>query len=58
MHVTDKQQEEAKRDKAWNQRERWLAIQQSIAWAESQLPPAQRRNRPRVPGKLTLAQTP
>jgi len=57
MSATDKNREEAKRDKAWDARERWLAIQKTIAWAESQLPPAQRRNRPRRPLSLEGIQT-
>lgn len=57
ISATDKNREEAKRDKAWDARERWLAIQKTIAWAESQLPPAQRRNRPRRPLSLEGIQT-
>lgn len=39
--------EEAKRDRNYNALERWKHIQAQIKWAEEQLPPEQRRNRPR-----------
>jgi len=42
-----KKQEEHKRDQAWDPQEKWRLILETIAWAESQLPPEQRRNRPR-----------
>jgi hypothetical protein len=42
-----KQQEEKKRWKAQNPAQRWLQIQEMIAWAEANLPPEKRRNRPR-----------
>lgn len=44
-----KRREEEKRERAWDPAERWRLIQETITWAEAQLPPEQRRNRPRVP---------
>lgn len=44
-----KTQEEEKRNKAWNPQERWRLLQETITWAESNLPYEKRRNRPRVP---------
>ena len=43
-----KRREEQKRDRAYDPVQRWLHIQQTITWAEANLPPEQRRNRPRV----------
>ncbi len=43
-----KQFEETKRWTAYDPVQRWRHIQETIAWAESNLPPEQRRNRPRV----------
>ncbi|NJK90881.1 MAG: hypothetical protein HC904_03005 [Blastochloris sp.] len=42
-----KAQEEKKRELAWDPAERWKVLQETITWAEAQLPPEQRRNRPR-----------
>ena len=55
-----KRREEEKRDRAWNPVERWRLIQETITWAEANLPPEQRRNRPRThaansPGRTALA---
>ncbi len=47
--VNLKKLEEAKRDAAYDPVQRWLHIQQTITWAESNLPLHLRRNRPRVP---------
>ena len=44
-----KSSEELKRDAAYDPVERWRHIQQTITWAEANLPPEQRRNRPRQP---------
>ena len=44
--------EEEKRNNAYDPLLRWKHIQDTITWAEAQLPPEQRRNRPRVPKKL------
>ena len=44
-----KKAEERKRDAAYDPVERWLHIQQTITWAETNLPPNLRRNRPRRP---------
>jgi len=58
--VTDeeKQREEQKRDRAWDPVTRWNAIQEMISWAEAQLPPEKRRNRPRVhSSQLPLGQS-
>jgi|GEM_PF-4402190 len=51
MSSTAKSREESKRDQAWNPRQRWLVLQETITWAEAQLPYADRRNRPRLPKK-------
>jgi len=42
-----KAREEAKRDRAYDPALRWKHIQEMITWAEMNLPPHQRRNRPR-----------
>lgn len=39
---TEKKLEEAKRDNAWDPKDRWLALQRIITWAESQLPEEKR----------------
>lgn len=44
-----KQFEETKRDAAYDPVQRWRHILETITWAEANLPPEQRRNRPRVP---------
>jgi hypothetical protein len=43
-----KAREEEKRERAWDPVQRWKVIQETIAWAEAQLPPEKRRNRPRT----------
>jgi hypothetical protein len=43
-----KVEEERKRDKAYDPAQRWQHIQQTITWAEANLPPHLRRNRPRT----------
>ncbi|MBU6398803.1 MAG: hypothetical protein KGS61_00660 [Verrucomicrobia bacterium] len=43
-----KHEEERKRTAAYDPAQRWLHIQQTITWAEANLPPHQRRNRPRL----------
>ena len=43
-----KREEERKRDAAYDPVQRWLHIQQTITWAEENLPPHLRRNRPRT----------
>jgi hypothetical protein len=47
-----KKQEERKRDAAYDPVARWKHIQQTISWAEANLPPHLRRNRPRTPKVL------
>jgi hypothetical protein len=42
-----KREEERKRDAAYDPVERWKHIQETITWAEANLPPHLRRNRPR-----------
>ena len=42
-----KEREELKRNRAYNPALRWRHIQDTIAWAEANLPPHFRRNRPR-----------
>jgi len=44
-----KSSEERKREAAHDPVERWRHIQQTITWAEANLPPEQRRNRPHQP---------
>jgi hypothetical protein len=48
-----KRREEQKRDAAYDPVQRWQHIQQTITWAEANLPPALRRNRPRQPKRST-----
>lgn len=43
-----KLRDEEKRDRAYDPVQRWRQIQETITWAEANLPEAQRRNRPRV----------
>src|SRR6266853_6466142 len=43
-----KKQEEQKRERAYNPALRWRHIQQTITWAEANLPAHLRRNRPRT----------
>ena len=43
-----KRAEERKRDAAYDPAQRWLHIQQTITWAEANLPPHLQRNRPRT----------
>ena len=47
-----KKHEERKRDAAYDPATRWQQIQQTITWAEANLPPHLRRNRPRKPKVL------
>jgi hypothetical protein len=47
-----KVQEERKRDAAYDPVARWKHIQETITWAEANLPPEKRRNRPRQPAQL------
>lgn len=49
MSQDTKRIEEAKRDRAYDPGQRWRHIQATITWAEANLPPHLRRNRPRVP---------
>lgn len=44
--------EETKREAAYDPVQRWRHIQETITWAEANLPPEQRRNRPRVPRNI------
>jgi hypothetical protein len=44
-----KEPEERKRDRAYDPAQRWKHIQETITWAEANLPPELRRNRPRRP---------
>ena len=54
-----KRREEEKRERAYDPVQRWIHIQQTIAWAEANMPPEQRRNRPRTrAGKLDPANRP
>jgi hypothetical protein len=53
-----KKREEEKRNRAWNPVERWKVIQRTIAWAEANLPPEKRRNRPRTHPANAVDQSP
>jgi len=44
----EKRFEELKREKMFDPVQRWKAIQEMIAWAEQNMPPHLRRNRPRT----------
>ena len=48
-----KKEEERKREAAYDPVKRWRHIQQTITWAEENLPPDLRRNRPRVPKRFS-----
>lgn len=48
--------EERKRDAAYPTALRWRHLQETITWAEAQLPLHKRRNRPRRPVWLAQAQ--
>jgi hypothetical protein len=54
MTLEEKQREEAKRDRMHDPVLRWKQIQETITWAEANLPAHLRRNRPRVPKALTF----
>jgi hypothetical protein len=43
-----KREEERKRAAAYDPAQRWIHIQQTISWAEENLPAHLRRNRPRT----------
>jgi hypothetical protein len=45
---TLKREEERKREAAYDPVQRWLHLQQTMTWAEANLPPLERRNRPRT----------
>ncbi|MBM3833648.1 MAG: hypothetical protein FJ403_10330 [Verrucomicrobia bacterium] len=49
-----KREEERKRDAASDPAQRWIHIQQTITWAEANLPPHLRRNRPRQPRRTSF----
>jgi ActR/RegA family two-component response regulator len=53
----EKAREEAKRNRMYDPVLRWKHIQETITWAEANMPEHLRRNRPRVP-KAQLAQKP
>jgi hypothetical protein len=44
----EKSREETKREKMFDPIQRWNAIQDMITWAERNMPPHFRRNRPRT----------
>jgi hypothetical protein len=46
---SEKEREERKRDAAYDPVLRWQHIQDTITWAEANMPPHLRRNRPRWP---------
>ena len=43
-----KAEEERKRDANYDPAQRWIHIQETITWAEANMPPHLRRNRPRT----------
>lgn len=47
---SEKEREERKRDRAYDPVQRWKHIQETITWAEANMAPHLRRNRPRWPG--------
>ncbi len=57
-----KKREERKREAAYDPATRWQHIQQTMNWAEANLPPNLRRNRPRTakvfPKTTSTRQTP
>jgi len=53
-----KSAEERKRDAAYDPVARWRHIQQTITWAEANLPFHLRLNRPRRPGERVFAEPP
>ena len=48
MTAEEKKREEAKRERMYDPALRWKHIQEMITWAEANMPPHLRRNRPRV----------
>ena len=52
-----KKSEEQKRDRAYDPARRWKHIQDAITWAEANLPPHLRRNRPRTARPLPTSPT-
>ncbi len=52
-----KAEEEHKRAAAYDPAQRWQHIQQTITWAEANLPPHLRRNRPRTRGAVETRPT-
>jgi hypothetical protein len=56
MNLSDlKKREERKREAAYDPATRWQHIQETISWAEVNLPPHLRRNRPRTAKVLPKA---
>lgn len=53
-----KRAEEAKRDAAYDPAARWLHLQETITWAEDNMPRHLRRNRPRMHPSQAAAPTP
>ncbi len=50
--ASTKQNEESKRDQVYDPIQRWIHIQETITWAEANMAPHLRRNRPRFPRKI------
>ncbi len=55
MTHEEKQREEAKRERMYDPVLRWKHIQETITWAEANMPEHLRRNRPRMPKSLVVA---
>jgi hypothetical protein len=52
MTPEEKRHEEEKRERMYDPALRWKHIQETITWAEANMPEQLRRNRPRVPKPL------
>jgi hypothetical protein len=53
-----KAKEELKRERAYDPALRWKHLQETITWAEANMPPELRRNRPRVHKWLNVPKEP
>ncbi len=57
MTAEEKKLEESKRDRMYDPVLRWKHIQETITWAEANMPEHLRRNRPRIPKSLSSEPT-
>lgn len=58
LTATEKQAEELKRERSCDPLQRWIAIQNAIAFAEKNVPAERRRNRPRWHAYTRFRDTP